>query len=167
MSGGVDSAVAALLIKNAGYDTGGITMKVWDNGTALGDSDDTVPDVNCTDAKAIADTLDIPHYTVQYGESFRKCVIDRFLSDYRRGLTPNPCVECNKHIKFGKLYDSAISLGYDTLATGHYANIEKCGDNYYLKKAKDSSKDQSYFLWGIKKELLPHILFPLGGFTKP
>ena len=167
MSGGVDSAVAALLIKNTGYDTAGITMKVWDNGKAFDDSNNTVPDVNCIDAKAIADTLDIPHYTVQYGESFRKCVIDRFLSDYRNGLTPNPCVECNKHIKFGKLYDSANDLGYDTLATGHYAQIVRDGDSYLLKKAADSNKDQSYFLWGIKKELLPHLLFPLGGFTKP
>ncbi len=167
MSGGVDSAVAALLIKNAGYDTGGITMKVWDNENIFGDGAVTEPDANCVEAKAIADALGIPHYSVQYGESFRKCVIEGFLNDYRNGLTPNPCVECNKSIKFGKLYDSANSLGYDMLATGHYAQISRDGDRYLLKKATDTNKDQSYFLWSIKKELLPHILFPLGGFTKP
>lgn len=168
MSGGVDSAVAALLVKDSGYDVGGITMKVWAEDTAVHDGDDISPDLNCIDARAIADTLNIPHHIVAYGDSFRQHVVDRFLSDYKNGLTPNPCVECNKHIKFGKLFESAKALGYDALATGHYAKITKdSGGNYRLQRAADKNKDQSYFLWSVKKELLPHVLFPLGEYTKP
>lgn len=168
MSGGVDSAVAALLIKNQGYDIGGITMKVWSDTEKIHDDGNQTPDTNCTDAKAIADLLGFPHHIVSYGDTFRQCVVERFLDDYVNGLTPNPCVECNKHIKFGMLYDSAVKLGYDMLATGHYAKIQKdaCG-NYLLKKASDNNKDQSYFLWAIDKDILPHILFPLGEYSKP
>ncbi len=89
------------------------------------------------------------------------------MNDYINGLTPNPCVECNKKIKFGKLYDSAMALGYDMLATGHYARIERCGDSFELRRAADQNKDQSYFLWAIDRQRLPRLLFPLGGFTKP
>ena len=168
MSGGVDSAVAALLVKGMGYDTGGITMKVWSEDAVLHDDVNTKPDANCQDAKAIADTLNIPHHIVCYGDSFRQYVVNRFLSDYKNGLTPNPCVECNKHIKFGKLFESAQELGYDILATGHYAKITcDINGNYRLQRAADKNKDQSYFLWSIKKQLLPHILFPLGEYTKP
>ncbi len=168
MSGGVDSAVAAYLIKQQGYDAGGITMRVWSDDEVIGDSDNTAPDSNCTDAKLIADTLQMPHYTVALGDSFRQCVIDRFIEDYRNGLTPNPCVECNKGIKFGKLFDASISLGYDGIATGHYARIEQDENGrYYLMKAVDEAKDQSYFLWSIDKNKLPYIKFPLGKYTKP
>jgi tRNA-specific 2-thiouridylase len=167
MSGGVDSAVAALLLKNAGYELGGITMKVWSD-TCVVDDSDVSPDKNCADAKSITETLGIPHHIVSLGSSFRENVIDRFIDDYKRGATPNPCIECNKHIKFGKLFESALSLGYDALATGHYARIETDENgNYYLKKAADENKDQSYFLWSIKKALLPCIYFPLGNYTKP
>ena len=165
MSGGVDSAVAALLLKKQGYDIGGITMKVWENDEIAMDS---TPDQNSTDAKAIADTLGFPHYTVCLGEQFKTAVIDRFISDYASGKTPNPCVECNKHVKFGKLFESVYEFGYDDIATGHYARIAQDeGGNYLLKKAVDDKKDQSYFLWSIKKKLLPHIHFPLGELTKP
>lgn len=161
MSGGVDSAVAALLLQNQGYAVGGITMRLL-NG------DESVPDENCTDARAITDRLGFVHYTVSYCESFRKDVIDRFISDYKNGLTPNPCVECNRKIKFGALWQTARELGYEALATGHYAKIEKdANGEYRLLKADDEKKDQSYFLWSLKKELLPHIVFPLGGYTKP
>ncbi len=166
MSGGVDSAVAALLLKNNGHTLGGITMKVWDNQKEVTDTDDGTPDGNCIDAKTVATQLGIPHHTVSLGDSFKKSVIDRFINDYIRGATPNPCVECNKHIKFGKLFEAARSLGYDALATGHYARIEQENGRYYLKKAKDESKDQSYFLWSIKKELLPNLYFPLGDYSK-
>ena len=168
MSGGVDSAVAAYLIKSKGYDAGGITMRVWSDGELIGDSDYTAPDANCTDAKQIADALQMPHYTVALGESFRHCVVDKFIEDYKNGLTPNPCVECNKCIKFGKLFDIALSLNYDGIATGHYARIEQAQNgNFYLKKAADESKDQSYFLWSIDRNKLPYIKFPLGEYTKP
>ena len=164
MSGGVDSAVAALLLKKRGYDIGGITMKVWENDNI---ASDPTPDQNSIDAKSIADALGFAHHTVCLGGQFKVNVIDRFISDYANGKTPNPCVECNKHIKFGKLFESVYALGYDDIATGHYARIAQDENgNYLLKKAVDDKKDQSYFLWSIKKELLPHIHFPLGELTK-
>ena len=168
MSGGVDSAVATLLLKEQAYDIGGITMTVWSDEKDLADGEVTVPDQNCIDARAIADELNIPHYTVSLGESFKTCVIKRFIDDYTSGKTPNPCVECNKHIKFGKLFDCVDTLGYNDIATGHYARIVKDENGkFLLKKAADEKKDQSYFLWSIKKELLPRIHFPLGELTKP
>ena len=165
MSGGVDSAVAALLLKND-FDLTGITMQLWSDLQNIPDSNDIAPDQNSIDAKSIADILDFPHISVALGESFRKNVIARFISDYRNGKTPNPCVECNKNLKFGKLFEIADELDIPYLATGHYANIVKEADSYYLKRATDTTKDQSYFLWSIKKERLPHILFPLGAYTK-
>ena len=166
MSGGVDSAVAALLLKEK-YDITGITMRLWSESETIPDAKLCAHDQNSADAKAVADILGIPHITTALGESFQKCVIDNFISEYRQGRTPNPCTECNKHIKFGKLFDIADSMGIPYLATGHYARIE-CSENgeYLLKRAADPAKDQSYFLWGIKKERLPFILFPLGDMTK-
>ncbi len=169
MSGGVDSAVAALLLKEGGYSIAGITMQLWNEKKTL--PDNLTPgelDENASEAKKIADILGIPFHSVSLGESFRRCVIESFFSEYISGKTPNPCVTCNRSIKFGKLMEVAASLGYSLLATGHYAIIQKdANGNFLLKKAKDSAKDQSYFLWCLKKELLPCILFPLGGYTKP
>ncbi len=167
MSGGVDSAVAALLVKQQGFEVSGITMKVWSDTGRVADGD-LSPDKNCIDAKCIADTLGIPHHIVEYGDQFYSRVVGRFLEDYVNGRTPNPCVECNKHIKFGTLYRSAMSLGSDALATGHYARI--CTDingNALLKTATDKAKDQSYFLWAVDKNILKNIIFPLGEYTKP
>lgn len=167
MSGGVDSSAAALLIKNMGYELGGITMRVWSDLENVPEGDTVTQDDNCSDARAVCDALGIPHHIVSYGETFRKNVVDRFIDDYIKGLTPNPCVECNRTIKFGKLYFSARELGYDALATGHYAKIVKTeSGSYLLKCAEDKGKDQSYFLWAINKELLPYVLFPLGEYTK-
>ena len=166
MSGGVDSAVAALLLKNK-YELTGITMQLWSDALPVPEAYDVSPDANSQEAKKIADLLGFPHRSVALGESFRKCVIEPFIEAYRKGATPNPCVECNKNLKFGKLFDIADRMSIPYLATGHYAKIEKdCNGNYSLKKAFDSSKDQSYFLWSIKKERLPFILFPLGEYTK-
>jgi tRNA-specific 2-thiouridylase len=168
MSGGVDSAVAALLLKKEGYDVGGITMKLWSDTEKVRDEEITAPDENITEAKKIADILGIPHYSLALGDCFHRCVIDRFISDYAEGKTPNPCVECNKHLKFGKLFEETFKRGYDLLATGHYARIEQDENGrYLLKKAVDEGKDQSYFLWSIDKSLLGKILFPLGSYTKP
>ena len=167
MSGGVDSAVAALLVKRQGFEVNGITMKVWSDAGRVRDGDLSA-DQNCIDAKAIADALDMPHHVVEYGGEFYARVVNRFLEDYVTGRTPNPCVECNKHIKFGALYRSAIALGSDALATGHYARI--CTDtngNTLLKTAADKAKDQSYFLWAVNKDILKNIIFPLGDYTKP
>lgn len=167
MSGGVDSAVAALLLKDK-YDLTGITMSLWSENGLLPDSTECIPDKNIEDAKAVAKILGFPHVSLSLGESFRRCVVDRFISDYRNGATPNPCVECNRQIKFGKLFEVADEMGIPYLATGHYARIVRTDDGkYLLKQAADSSKDQSYFLWSIKKERLPFIIFPLGEMTKP
>lgn len=167
MSGGVDSAVAALLISKQGYEGAGITMKLWADGESLGESFDTTPDENCLDAKKICDRLGIPHFSVAFGDSFNNCVVRRFIDEYIAGRTPNPCVECNKSIKFGRLFDAVDHYGYDALATGHYANIVKApSGSFSLCRAADESKDQSYFLWSIKRENLAKILFPLGDLTK-
>ena len=160
MSGGVDSAVAALLLKKAGYSTEGITMTLW--GEASTDAD-----INCIDARRTADSLGILHRSVFLNDEFKQLVVEDFVKQYIDGYTPNPCVTCNKTIKFGKLMDICDELGFDKLATGHYARIEENeSGEFLLKKAKDETKDQSYFLWSIKKENLKKILFPLGDYTK-
>ena len=168
MSGGVDSAVAAKLLLDSGYSIGGITMKVWNDTQEVHDGYDLSPDENCADAAEIAQLLGITHHIVSYGDTFKKCVIDNFLQCYRQGLTPNPCVECNRAIKFGSLYNSAVELGYDGLATGHYARIIKAPNgSFELRRAADENKDQTYFLWGIDKSILKNVYFPLGELTKP
>ena len=167
MSGGVDSAAAALLIKSAGYDTAGITMKLYSDTELITDTDSGSLNADITDAKATADALGIPHFVSSLGDTFRECVINKFISDYKSGATPNPCVECNRYIKFDKLLDVATSMGYDRLATGHYARIEQDPSGRYLiKTAADRSKDQSYVLWSLTQERLSRILLPLGGYTK-
>ena len=161
MSGGVDSSVAAYLLTQAGYDVTGATMTQYRPHGETGDTRDV------TDARAICDKLGIPHKTYDMGEVFCRCVIEDFIRVYEEGGTPNPCVTCNRTIKFGALWEAVASDGAEAIATGHYARIRKDGDRYLLCKAADESKDQSYFLWQLPKELLPHILFPLGDMTKP
>lgn len=168
MSGGVDSAVAALLIKNAGYATAGATMKLYDCSSPLRDALTVeCPNKDIDDARAICDRLGIEHHAVEYSESFKKLIIENFIEEYKRGGTPNPCVLCNKTIKFGRLLDFATSHGYDKLATGHYAKIVKCDNGRYtISSAEDKQKDQSYFLWSLSQEQLSHVIFPLGEYTK-
>lgn len=168
MSGGVDSAVASLLLKQEGCDLTGVTMRLWADGENIPDAFECAPDGNAIEAKKTAEMLSFPHVTTALGESFKKEVISRFISDYQSGKTPNPCVECNRTLKFGALFDLADRLGIPYLATGHYAKIERDENgSYLLKKAADAQKDQSYFLWSISRERLPFILFPLGNYTKP
>lgn len=168
MSGGVDSAVAALLLVNEGYDTSGVTMELYSEGKAPCDSlsaDSTNKEI--ADAKAICDTLDIKHFSLCLSGSFQRLVINNFINEYISGGTPNPCVECNRTIKFGKLLDFAKEQGYDKLATGHYAKIERAESGRYLLKAADNkAKDQSYFLWSLTQEQLSRVLFPLGSYSK-
>jgi len=163
MSGGVDSSVAALLLKNEGYDVSGVTM-------CLGIS--TEDDAKCCgaaaidDAKRVCDRLNIPHYVFDYAAQLEEKVIANFISEYQKGRTPNPCVECNRYLKFGSLLDKALTLGFDFLATGHYATIEKNENGYCLKRPKDKKKDQTYFLYPVPYEKLEKILFPLSSLTK-
>ena len=158
MSGGVDSSVAAYLLTQAGYDVTGATMTLYRPRGETGDTQDVL------DARTVCTKLGIPHVTYDMGAEFCRCVIEDFISVYEAGGTPNPCVTCNKTIKFGALWEAVAKDG--AIATGHYARIRREGDRYLLCKAADESKDQSYFLWQLPKELLPHILFPLGDMTK-
>ena len=167
MSGGVDSAVAAYLTATEGYEAEGVTMCLWSEDETFADTETPIPDQNCADAAAVCAAMGIPHRSLGLGESFRQEVVDRFIDDYAKGKTPNPCVVCNRCLKFGKLLSRIDEWGGGLLVTGHYARIEEEGDFCSLKKAKDSAKDQSYFLWGISRDALPRIRFPLGEYTKP
>lgn len=162
MSGGVDSSVAAILLKEQGYDVIGVTMKLLD---------DEVEGVCCNlastcDAKRVCDFLGIPHYTLNFKEEFKTHVIDDFINSYKNCRTPNPCIECNKYLKFGAMYKKALELDCEYIATGHYAKVaysEKY-NSLVLKKSLANNKDQSYVLYNTPKELLPHLLFPLADF---
>ena len=167
MSGGVDSSVAAYLLKEQGYDVVGMTMKVW-----LQDCMTQAEDACCgpsaiTDARAVAHTIGIPHYVIDESVDFEKTVIDYFAAEYRAGRTPNPCVICNEKLKFGTLWEKAHALGAEFIATGHYAIIEQGGDHAVLRKGRDARKDQSYFLFSLRQEQLQRSLMPLGGMSKP
>src|SRR5271157_4618873 len=164
MSGGVDSSVAAMIMKNEGYDVAGVTMclGIRESGGRVRCCGPAAVD----DAKRVCNRLKIPHYVFDYGEELEEKVIARFVSEYLRGRTPNPCVDCNRHLKFGSLLEKAKVLGFDFLATGHYAAIERNEDGYCLKRAKDRKKDQTYFLYSMSYEGLGNVLFPLAALTK-
>ena len=164
MSGGVDSAITAHLIKKAGYDAIGATVKMFDRNDPRFCAE---PSDDIADAKRVADMLGIEHHVFDYSHNFREKVIDNFIDSYLRGDTPNPCVVCNKHIKFGKLFDAANDLACDKIASGHYAIIEKdTNGRFLLKKGKDKTKDQAYVLWQLSQQQLSKILLPLGEFLK-
>ena len=158
MSGGVDSSVSAILLKEKGYDVYGVTMQLFEGSCCNLSSN--------LDAKNVCKQLGIEHYILDYRKEFKQAVIDDFINEYSKCRTPNPCIECNKHLKFGVLYEKAKSLEIDYIATGHYAKIEfsEKYNRYVLKKSKNKAKDQSYVLWSIPKELLSKIVFPLGEF---
>jgi tRNA-specific 2-thiouridylase len=162
MSGGVDSAVAALLLKRAGHEVHGLYMSNWEDGDAY-----------CTgaqdfqDARAVAAELGIPLHRVSFADEYRARVFDYFLTEYRAGRTPNPDVLCNREIKFGICLDYATRLGARRFATGHYARLRKGDGGPELLKAVDSDKDQSYFLHAVPREHFERVLFPLGELTKP
>lgn len=168
MSGGVDSSVAAWLLKQRGYECVGVTMKLFGNeavGLGKGHPCCTLDDVE--DARAVARRMDIPHYVFNFSEDFEEKVIRRFVDAYERGETPNPCIDCNRFLKFDRLRRRARELNCDYIATGHYARIVDSGTGGFgLAKAADLSRDQSYVLYPVPREQLSHILFPLGGLTK-
>lgn len=164
MSGGVDSSVAAALLKDQGYDVIGVTMKLIDDSFACNESEKSCCGYDSTrSAKMVADVVGIRHYTVNTVDAFTKDVINNFVDEYRNGRTPNPCVRCNQFIKFDYLIKKMDELGCDLLATGHYAKIE----NGKLFKGDDPKKDQSYFLYSIYKTDVNRIIFPLAHMTKP
>ncbi|HEX6981845.1 MAG TPA: tRNA 2-thiouridine(34) synthase MnmA [Balneolaceae bacterium] len=169
MSGGVDSSVAAVMLKEQGYDVIGITMKTWDYSRVGGKSDKetgccTLESMN--DARQIAVKHGFKHFIVDIREEFGGWVIDRFVEDYMDGRTPNPCVLCNTHIKWAALLRRADNLGCDFIATGHYANVREENGRYIISRGLDPQKDQSYALWGVKQEHLARTKFPLGNFEK-
>ncbi len=165
MSGGVDSSVAALLLNERGYDCIGATMKLFQNedvGVSREDTCCSLEDVE--DAADVARSLGIPHYVFNFSDLFKEKVMDRFAAAYENGATPNPCIDCNRYLKFDKLYRRAKELNCDFIATGHYARIERdeASGRYLLKKAADPGKDQSYVLYAMTQDQLAHTLFPLG-----
>jgi len=167
MSGGVDSSVTAYLLKRDGWDVIGVTMKVWPQDCISRAEDKCCGPSAIADARGVAHKLGIPHYVVDEAEHFERIVIDYFAREYRAGRTPNPCVMCNEHLKFGNLRTKAKSLGADFIATGHYTIIEHHADRAVLRKGADPRKDQSYFLFSLSQDQLQHALTPLGGMTKP
>lgn len=161
ISGGVDSAVSALLLKNAGYDVTGVFIRTWQ------------PDfIECTwrnerrDAIRICAHLSIPFLELDAEQQYKDMVGMQMVNDYKNGLTPNPDILCNREVKFGVFWNFAKSLGADYIATGHYAKIEKINNEFYMQKPKDSNKDQTYFLWTLQNSDLEHVLFPLADLTK-
>lgn len=166
MSGGVDSSVAAYLLCEQGYDCIGVTMRLYDNESPeLGSTCCSLSDVE--DAKSVCRRLGIPHYTFNFQDAFEDKVIAPFVESYENGRTPNPCIDCNRHLKFQQLFLRAQALGCDFIATGHYVRVEQEDGAYRLKKAVDAEKDQSYVLYNLTEEQLKRTLFPLGGLTKP
>lgn len=167
MSGGVDSSVAAYFMKNNGYDCIGVTMKLYDNEDIGIEHEKTCCSLDdIEDARNVAAKLGMPYYVFNFRDEFEKKVIDKFIRTYEIGGTPNPCIDCNKNLKFEKLMQRMKELNFDYVVTGHYADIEEKDGWFYLKKGKDLSKDQSYVLYSLTQEQLAHTLFPLGRFSK-
>jgi len=167
MSGGVDSSVAALLMKQEGYECVGCTMKLYSNedvGISKGHTCCSLDDVE--DARSVARNLDMPHYVFNFSDLFREKIIDKFIDCYENGKTPNPCIDCNRYMKFEKMFERARVLECDYVVTGHYARIRKTDTGYVLMKALDPNKDQSYVLYSMNQEQLAHTLFPLGELNK-
>ena len=170
MSGGVDSSVAAYLLKNQGYDVIGVTMQIWQEEDAC-----TIEkEGGCCglsaveDARRVAGQLDIPYYVMNFRREFQKNVIDYFVSEYREGRTPNPCIACNRYVKWESLLQKSLAIGADYIATGHYAKIKRLENGRYtLLRSDAKDKDQTYALYNLTQEQLAHTIFPLGEYEKP
>ncbi len=163
MSGGVDSSVAAAVLLEQGYDVIGVTMKLW-NGEQTDGGCCSLSAVN--DARRVADKLNIPYYIMNFEADFNKYVINNFIDEYKNGRTPNPCIACNKYIKFDALLEKAKAIGADYVATGHYAKIANNNGIFSLERAADEKKDQTYFLYNMTQYQLAHTLMPLYDITK-
>lgn len=163
MSGGVDSSVAAAILADEGHDVTGVTMKLWGGSSDSGCC--SVSDVD--DARRVADQLGIDHHVFNFGDDFDRWVIDPYVADHARGVTPNPCIECNRHLKFDRLTERARALGFDAVATGHHARVVGAADGTpRLARGIDMAKDQSYVLHMLDRAQLGRILFPIGHLTK-
>ncbi|HEX2179869.1 MAG TPA: tRNA 2-thiouridine(34) synthase MnmA, partial [Actinomycetota bacterium] len=166
MSGGVDSSVAAALMKEDGYEVTGIMLKLWKGAAANNESGCCSVDA-AEDARRVAQVLDIPFYVLNFADEFSATVIDNFTRQYAAGLTPNPCVECNRSIKFAALLDRARQYDAEVLATGHYARTDRAGGRYRLLRAREHGKDQSYVLYMLGQAELELARFPVGEYSKP
>jgi tRNA-specific 2-thiouridylase len=167
MSGGVDSSVVAALCKRAGYDVVGVTLQLYNHGQAIRKKGACCAGQDIHDARAVAAKLGIAHYVLDYEQRFREKVINPFIESYAAGETPVPCIACNQKIKFADLLQTARDLGAATLATGHYVESRAAGNKRALYRAKDSGRDQSYFLYATTLDELDYLRFPLGGLEKP
>ncbi|MFA9463893.1 MAG: tRNA 2-thiouridine(34) synthase MnmA [Velocimicrobium sp.] len=169
MSGGVDSSVAAYLLKEAGYDVVGVTMQIWqdedvysqeENGGCCGLS-------AVDDARRVADSLEIPYYVMNFKQEFKENVMDYFVAEYMKGRTPNPCIACNRYVKWESLLKRSLDIGADYIATGHYARVKKLDNGRYtLEKSATAAKDQTYALYNLTQFQLSHTLMPVGEYTK-
>jgi tRNA-uridine 2-sulfurtransferase len=167
MSGGVDSSLAAAVLKQAGYNVIGVTLQLYDHGAATGKKGSCCAGQDIHDARRVAHHIGIPHYVLDYEQRFRSAVIDGFADSYLRGETPIPCVQCNSQIKFSELLDTARDLGAAVLATGHYIRRKDDADGAGLYRPADADRDQSYFLFNTSLAQLAKLVFPLGHLTKP
>ncbi len=170
MSGGVDSSVSALVLRDAGFDVEGVTLKLFDNDDAcIVDEKSCCSLKDAEDARQVCLELGIPHFVYNFTRTFNEAVIDRFCESYLNCLTPNPCIDCNRHVKFEALQERRRELGFDYVATGHYARrcFNEATGRYELKRGIDANKDQSYVLFHLSQDTLAHMLFPLGELTKP
>ncbi len=168
MSGGVDSSVAAQLMVENGYECIGATMRLHDSNIDENTQQSCCTSKDIEDAKAVADALGFDYYVYDFQGDFERCVIGNFIDCYLCGKTPNPCIECNRNLKFKKLMEKALEMGYNYVVTGHYVRSEfdEVSGRYVLKKAVDETKDQSYVLYSLTQEELKHTIFPLGNMTK-
>lgn len=167
MSGGVDSSVAAFLMKDKGFDCIGATMKLYDNDDIMESGEKTCCSLDdIEDARSVANRLSMPYYVFNFKDEFKEKVIDKFIATYENGGTPNPCIDCNRHLKFKRLFQKMQELGFDYVVTGHYARVEENNGWFYLKKGVDEAKDQSYVLYSLTQNQLAHIQFPLGTYSK-
>ncbi len=165
MSGGVDSSVVAVLLKESGYEIFGATMRIFNN-SEFGFLDNEGPNQDIADAKKICKKLGIEHHTIDVSKEFQKFIIPNFIQEYQKARTPNPCTLCNPTIKFGLFMDKCFELGADKFATGHYVNILEKDGKFLIKRGDDLSKDQSYMLWKLTQKQLSKVIFPLSSFSK-
>ena len=169
MSGGVDSSVAAYLLKQQGYDVIGVTMQIWQDEDQFtqAESGGCCGLSAVDDARRVASRLEIPYYVMNFKQDFKENVIDYFMDEYLKGHTPNPCIACNRYVKWESLLKRSMDIGADYIATGHYARIEKLPNGRYaLRKSATSAKDQTYALYNLTQEQLSHTLLPVGSYTK-